>query len=150
MDKQRRTKKEMEMMESMVALYLMPNGLDPYKAYNEMIKEYLITGQQIPYYVKGIKDFIKVANKLKQKREESYNVNDKLNQFKEVLQSMTSQDFKRIYDKHKDNADKQDRIALVDVYNMIHFNEIKPEQWHLAAFERMGILDELINNSQIN
>ena len=55
----RRTKNEMQLMESDVRYYLMYNNLDAHKAHDNYIKDHLMSGQSMAYYINGIKDFLK-------------------------------------------------------------------------------------------
>ena len=76
----RRNKREMELMKNDVTFYLLENKLDPHKAHEAMIKEYLESGQPIPYYIKGIKDFIKISQQLaiELDRKEQSETNDRV------------------------------------------------------------------------
>ena len=66
----RRTKKEMEQMESDVRYYLTYNNLDAHKEYNNYIKDHLLSGQSMVYYINGIKDFIKFESIMKVEQEQ--------------------------------------------------------------------------------
>lgn len=57
----RRNKDNMEQMKDLVSYYLTFSNNDPHKAYDEYIKEHLLSGKQLPYFIKGLEDFIKVA-----------------------------------------------------------------------------------------
>ena len=61
----RRTKKELEQMESDVRYYLSYNNYNAHKAYDNYIKDYLLSGKNLPYYINGIKDFLKFESIMK-------------------------------------------------------------------------------------
>lgn len=75
----RRTKREIELMKNECTYYLLQTKLDPHKAYDLYIKEYLENGLQLEYYIKGIKDFINVSQELavKLKHKEAMKKSDK-------------------------------------------------------------------------
>ena len=60
----RRTKEELHSMQLVVSYYLNRNGNDPHESYNQLIKDYLMSGRAIPNYIKGIKDFISLSSRV--------------------------------------------------------------------------------------
>lgn len=60
----RRTKEEMQRMKSDATYYLLQVKLDPHTAHELMVKECLENNRPIPYYIKGVKDFIGVSQEL--------------------------------------------------------------------------------------
>lgn len=70
MMKQRRTKKEMNLMKYEVGYYLEMNDMDAEKAFDHMIEDILKTRQYLflPYYIKGISDFEKLAKEINEKK----------------------------------------------------------------------------------
>ena len=60
----RRNKNDMERMKSDCRYYLLQTNNKPQTAFELMVKEHLESGQSIPYYIKDIKDFIKVSQDL--------------------------------------------------------------------------------------
>ena len=57
----RRDKHDMEQMRDTVNSYLLLNDNNPHAAYNGLIKDHLLSGKNLPYYVNGLKDFIAVS-----------------------------------------------------------------------------------------
>ena len=57
----RRDKHDMEQMRDTVNSYLLLNNNNPHAAYNEYIKNHLLSGKLLPHYVNGLKDFIAVS-----------------------------------------------------------------------------------------
>jgi hypothetical protein len=57
----RRSKEDMSKMINDVNYYLIFANNDPHVAYNNYIKDYLLRGKQLPYYIKGLKDFITIS-----------------------------------------------------------------------------------------
>lgn len=64
----RRNKEEMSQMRDLVEYYLILNKYNPHVAYDNYIKEYLSDGKMLPYFIKGLKDFIKIAEEMKNKK----------------------------------------------------------------------------------
>lgn len=123
MARNRRTKRELEQMENEITSYLLQNKLDPHKAHEAMIKEYLESHQPIPYYIKGVKDFIKVSQKLavKLNRKEQMKKTDReraeqQDEIKEYIMSISKEEAKKIYRQYKDKVTHQEKIILIDVY----------------------------------
>ncbi|MDQ0255551.1 hypothetical protein J2S74_002933 [Evansella vedderi] len=61
----RRTKNDIEKMREICTEYLNKNNNEPHAAYEDMIKEHLISVKSIPSCIRGVKDFIKVSKELK-------------------------------------------------------------------------------------
>ena len=124
----RRTKQEMESMRNFVKLDLLANKNDPHKAFESMIKEYLEDGKQIPHYIKGIKDYIKMSESeemqylfnRKKKEDESNNNRIKV---ENDIKSMSIETMKTIYRTYKDKVSHYHKLNLHDVYMMIYHND---------------------------
>jgi hypothetical protein len=123
--KQRRTQTEMQYAWDEAYYFLIQNNNDPQKAYNAMIKDYLVRGKPIPYYIKGIKDFIKVSNDIKQaqiikqqQEEEKENIEIKLRQ-------ISINQWYKYWDKYKSHSNKDIRIALVNFRHALEDNDFK-------------------------
>src|SRR6185312_15708004 len=63
-NRNRRTKQDMKLMKAHVRYYLIHCNNNPHKAHEMMIKEHLESGKMIPYYMKGVKDFIETSKDL--------------------------------------------------------------------------------------
>jgi len=59
----RRTKSDMQKAANTCRLFLLADN-NPHTAYNQYIKEHLLSGQSFPYYIAGIKDFITASKVL--------------------------------------------------------------------------------------
>lgn len=62
----RRTKEELEEMQRIVQTYLLVNGNNPHKAFDALVKEHLLGAKKIPDYIKGMSDFVKESEKIKE------------------------------------------------------------------------------------
>ncbi len=128
----RRTKKDMELMESEVRYYLLQTNNDPHAAHEKMIKEYLTSNQSIPYYIKGVKDFIKVSQQLaielNRKEQMAKKDKERYEQKETIINyilSLSLEDIKTIYKQYKDNVTHSDKLNIVDVYNLIYSNDMQ-------------------------
>jgi len=86
----RRYKQDMNNMRNVVDSYLLFNNNNPHAAYNQYIKDHLLSGKTLPYFINGIKDFVNVS------RDKSNNT---------YLQTM-----KRIETKKNINQEKQELL----------------------------------------
>lgn len=127
----RRTKQDMNLMESEVRYYLLQTNNNPHLAHEKMIKEHLENAQPIPYYIKGVKDFIKVSQQLaiELNRKEQMNKKDKerYEQKETIINyilSLSLDEIKTIYKTYKDNVTHSDKLNLHEVYMMIHSNDL--------------------------
>ncbi|KOS61457.1 hypothetical protein FJQ98_16570 [Lysinibacillus agricola] len=115
----RRTKEEMFRMKNDVTYYLLQTKLDPHSAHELMIKERLENGQMIPYYIKGVKDFISTSHDLalELNREELMRKKDK-EKFKQkqdivdYVLKLSLQDIKQIYNERKNKLPKHEFLEL--------------------------------------
>jgi hypothetical protein len=121
----RRTKREMELMKNDVTFYLLENKLDPHRAHEAMIKEHLESGQPIPYYIKGVKDFIKISQQLAieldRKEKMAKRDREKAEQKETIINyilNLSKDEIKDIYKKYKDAVSHSDKLVLHDVYVM--------------------------------
>lgn len=134
----RRTKTELLQMENTCKLYLLEVKNDPHKAYDNFIKENLISG--LPYYIKGIKDFIKVSqilavelNRVDQmKKADKQRAASKEEIINKIL-SLSLEEIKSIYKEYKDKGTNADKLILVDMYHLKNNNELNKK----AIDERM-------------
>lgn len=120
----RRNKKETEEMRGLVNYYLMQNNNNPHNAYDEYIKDYLLNNMPLPYFINGLKDFIKLSqdekhNQLlmvkieKQLQEEKENQD---NYFKDMLNNITFEQVKEIWVKLKDIISDSEKQSLGYLY----------------------------------
>lgn len=115
----RRTKEEMFKMKNDVTYYLLQTKLDPHSAHELMIKEYLGSGKMIPYYIKGVKDFINVSQDLalELKKEELMRKKDK-EEFKQKqdivshILKLSLDELKQIYKESKNKIPKYEFLEL--------------------------------------
>jgi hypothetical protein len=128
----RRTKREMELMKGDVTYYLLQTNNEPHKAYDLFIKEHLESGEWLPYYIKGNKDFIQVSQELavelnrkdqmKKADKEKYESKQTIIKF---IMDTTVQEMKEIYKQYKDKVSQSDKLVLHEVYSMKFQNEYK-------------------------
>ncbi|MED1125550.1 hypothetical protein [Bacillus atrophaeus] len=131
----RRTKKEMEYMKDDVRYYLLINNNNPHKAYDNMVKDHLKSGEIIPYYIKGIKDFNSVfaelaieLNRKDQMKKRDKERFEKTESVKNFILNLTLDEIKNIYKSYKDKVSKNDKLNIHGVYMMI-FNADVQERY---------------------
>lgn len=128
----RRTKREMEKMNNFCRLYLLSNKLDPHAAYEEMVKEHLGSGQMIPYYIKGIKDFINVSQELaaelnykermKKKDQERQSEKETIINY---IMNISKEDINKIWKEYNKKVTHSEKLNIVDVHMCIHTDDMK-------------------------
>ena len=128
----RRTKNEMQRMESDVRYYLTYNNLDAHKAYDNYIKDHLLSGQSFPYYINGIKDFIKFESIMKaekkQKEEQKIREQEYQEQKKntlELIQTIPVENFMKAYRQAKEVGTEKHKMALCDMAILQKSGELK-------------------------
>ena len=128
----RRTKKEMEQMESDVRYYLSYNNLDAHKAYNNYIKDYLISGHSLPYYINGIKDFLKfetiMKTEQKQKEEQNRIKQEEQEQKKNIIEQIKSlpvNAFITAYRQAKESGTNEHKMALCDMATLQNAGDLQ-------------------------
>ncbi len=119
----RRTKREMSLMRDDAKFYLLLTNNNPHRAFEMMIKENLESGSQIPYYIKGVKDFIEASKDLalELNRTGEMRNKDRLkaeddNKVRERIASLSLAELKKIYNEHKDIVRHSDKLNLHHVY----------------------------------
>lgn len=148
----RRSKKDMELMQDDVRYYLTFNNNDAHKAHEAMIKEHLESGQMIPYYIKGVKDFIKVSQELavelnrkeqmKKKDQERFEARENTIDY---IMNLSKEEIKRIYRTYKNRVFKNEEICLVDIYMLIFSNELEKKhinQLTISTFNKIIEMDQ--------
>lgn len=127
----RRTKEEMFKMKNDVTYYLLQTRLDPHKAHELMIKEYLTSGKNIPYYIKGVKDFINVSHDLalELNKEELMRKKDK-EQYKQKqdtvshILELSLEEIKQIY---KESKNKIPKYEFLELHNLLMIKVVDGE-----------------------
>ncbi|ALS22267.1 hypothetical protein [Paenibacillus naphthalenovorans] len=128
MKRERRTKRDIENMRHECTMYLLQYKLDPHKAFEAMVKDCLISGQSIPYYIKGIKDFIRVSEELKvklsrtEKEEEKEQKENPIDKLKKITPEQYKAEIMPIF---KQQTDKEIKISLVNLWQCIDGNCFK-------------------------
>jgi hypothetical protein len=128
----RRTKKEMEQMESDVRYYLTYNNYDGHKAYDNYIKDHLMSGKSLPYYINGIKDFLKFEAIMKveqeQREQEKIKRQEEQEQKKNVIeqiQSIPVENFITAYRQAKETGTEKHKMALCDMVMLQKAGDLK-------------------------
>jgi hypothetical protein len=130
--KSRRTKNDMQRMESDVRYYLSYNNYDAQKAYNNYIKDYLLSGQRMPHYINGLKDFIKFESIMKAEQEQREQQKTREHEEKEQkkniieqIQSITVETFVEAYRKAKETGTEKHKMALCDMAMLQKAGDLK-------------------------
>jgi hypothetical protein len=130
--KVRRTKKEMEQMESDVRYYLTYNNYDGHKAYDNYIKDYLLSGNSLPYYINGIKDFLKfeaiMKAEHKQREQQQTREQEEKKQKKNIIeqiQSISVENFITAYRQAKEAGIEKHKMALCDMATLQKAGDLK-------------------------
>jgi len=155
----RRDKHDMELMRDTVNSYLLINGNNPHAAYNGYIKDHLLSGKVLPYYVNGIKDFIAVSKDNKNntylQTMEQIETKRNINQEKqELLDSLTEEDYKSkimpIFKKLDVKEYQNTRMAIVGLWYAIVEKSIQyinnSELGYIQEFLRDNNLMEVNTN----
>ena len=140
----RRTKQQLEAASRLIKLYLIDTDNDPHNAYNEYIKFYLVSGQKLPGYVKGLKDFIKISKEY-QKEYEYIQQLEQRKQDNKVLESDYAEKIKGL-------SKEQDYIKIKNAYNKAHINTGKHALCELMLLlhrKSLGNIEEY-NNWKFN
>lgn len=126
MARSRRTKNELAKMNNEVRLYLFQTGLNYHKAYDLFIKDHLENNLQMPYYIKGIKDFKAVSEELAvelNRKDQMKKVDQQRaaakDEVKQYILNLSKEDIKAIYSQYKDKVNHSDKLVIVDMYNTI-------------------------------
>lgn len=130
----RRTKSEMRQAAELCQSYLLVTNNNPYKAYDQYIKDYLLYGKILPYYISGIKDFIKASIKdfikaskqmeidLQQIRQEREREAQRKITAEENLEKIKNLDIKLVMEEFK-KAEGNRKLNLCTIANMLHFKD---------------------------
>jgi len=130
----RRNNQDMELMRDTVNSYLLLNNNNPHAAWNEYIKDHLLSGKTISYYIKGLKDFITVSKDNKNntylQTVERIEKRKSIDQEKqELLDSLTEEFYINTimpeYKKLDEKKDRNTRMAIVGLWWAINQKDIK-------------------------
>ena len=145
MKRERRNKQEIERMESDCRYYLMYNRYDAHKAYDSMIKDHLLSGNPTPYYIKGIKDFIKIAEIMKVERQEKEREKQQKEEYKEQQQNtidkilnISVESFITAYKQAKETGIEKHKMALCDMATLKYAGELKEKY---ITYYYIGLFD---------
>jgi len=140
----RRTKQQLEAASRLIKLYLADTDNDPHNAYNEYIKFYLVSGQQLPGYIKGLKDFIKVSKEY----QKEYEYKQQLEQRKQDNKILELDYAEKI----KGLTKEEDYIKVKDAYSKAQVNTGKHALCELMLLlyrKSLGNIEEY-NNWKFN
>jgi len=141
----RRTKQELLLMKSIVSKYLHKNNLDAHKAFEDMVTYYLENGSQMPYYIKSIKDFIKISKEL----QNEINIANNELELKKIYEIEKSKviDFilqcdimtlKNIYKDIKHSLNEKQKYDIMEIIMLKHNDELSEkyiEVRHINTFK---------------
>ena len=141
----RRTKQELLLMKSVVSKYLHKNNLDAHKAFEDMVTYYLENGSQMPYYIKSIKDFIKISKEL----QNEINIANNELELKKIYEIEKSKviDFilqcdimtlKNIYKDIKHSLNEKQKYDIMEIIMLKHNDELSEkyiEVRHINTFK---------------
>ena len=130
----RRNNQDMEQMRDTVNSYLLLNNNNPHTAWNEYIKDHLLAGKIMPYYIKGLKDFITVSkdNKNNTYLQAVERIETKRNidqEKQEIIDNITEDYYKDVilpvYKKLDEKKYQNTRMAIVGLWYAINQKDIK-------------------------
>jgi len=128
----RRTKKEMLLVQDECRHFLMFNGFNAHKAYDAYIKNYLMSGISLPYYIEGIKDFIKFAKIMKVEQEQKERNKQRELEQKEHDQNtidkilnLNYDDVITAYKQAKEINNDRHKMVLCDISTLLYHKELK-------------------------
>lgn len=129
MDMSRRNKYDMTLMKSEVRYYLLQTNNNYRNAYDLFVKDYLTRGETLPYYIKGMKDFLNESqvlalelNRVEQMDKKNREIQIDRNSVIDYIMNMPIDMMKAIYKTYKDNVSSNDKLILTDVY-MLKYND---------------------------
>jgi hypothetical protein len=149
--KTKRNKLAMKWMREDVTEYLQRSNNDPHQAWDLFIKEHLEAGKPLPNWIKGKKDFVKVANELQTEIERQQTEKEFKQQLKaqkenilQELKQFTNEGIKAIWKNYSNKLNKNEKIYLADLINIIYY-----QQWnslnnnHIELLIRYNMLEQL-------
>jgi len=118
----RRTKQDMQKAANTCRLFLLSDN-NPHTAYEQYIKDHMLSGQPMPYYIQGIKDFITASKLLesdilaiKKEKERSEN---QLAEKQSDMELIKSLDVKLVMQAYKTSSGNA-KLELCNLANMVH------------------------------
>ena len=137
----RRTKDDMLQMESDCRYWLTYHTIDlnPHTAYNEYIKYYLESGNRLPHYINGIKDFINISKKMKEeqirKEQQEQRKQEMKEQQEDIINKILSlpvEQFITAYRQAKETGTEKHKMALCDMAMLQKAGELKEK--HITSY----------------
>jgi len=118
----RRTKQDMAKAANTCRLYLLSDN-NPHHAYDQYIKDHLLSGRSFPYYIQGIKDFITASKLLesdimaiKAERERSKNQGNEKQTELEKIKSLSIEQVLKAYKQAEGNQ----KLELCSLSMMVY------------------------------
>lgn len=134
----RRRKIDLEMMKDDITLYLLKNDNNPHEAWNNFIKDNLMNHSAMPYYIKGIKDFIKVSKDIESKSIIEEKERTDKQQYKILkdgvinsIQSVDKDYAKILWNDYRKVVNENEKITLFEIVSMILEKEYYIDSKHI-------------------
>jgi hypothetical protein len=134
----RRNKLQMKWMREEVTEYLLKTNNDPHVAWDLFVKRHLQAGIEIPEWIHGKKDFVKVSKELEQLgfvKSEMEQKEEKRKQVMNILKQMSAKEARKLWSKFRNQLTKNEELTLVDLIMLIEFNE-----WHCIEDKHLDII----------
>jgi hypothetical protein len=124
----RRTKSEMLQATELCQSYLLVTKNDPHKAYNQYIKDHLLSSQLLPHYISGIKDFIKASKQLEldlqEIRQERERAEEHKNTMEDNIERIKTLDRKKVMEEFK-KAEGNRKLNLCTLATMLYHQDFR-------------------------
>lgn len=146
MKRKRRTKIEIEWMKQEVMEYLLKTNNDPHKAWDLYIKHHLENNILMPHYIKGIKDFLLVAEEIKEENQKQVYEEKKkleLKDYQEQLSKITIEKYKNeLYPIFKTMSNKE-KQSMVHLWSCVITRDFKMIEWgDVRVFKKYKIIND--------
>jgi hypothetical protein len=139
----RRNKLQMKWMREEVTEYLLKTNNDPHAAWDLFVKRHLQAGIEIPEWIHGKKDFVKVSKELEQIgfiKSEIEQRETQRKQAMDALKSMTEKEIKALW-RFRDQVTPNEKLMLVDLIHLAYAKDWKYiENKHLDLIIKYNIL----------
>jgi len=119
-------------------LYLIQES-NPHKAFEQYIKDHMISGQPMPYYIQGVKDFITASKVLESDilaiKAERERVENREESKQTDLDKIKLLDAMVIFQTYKIAKTNEQKMELCDLYHSVNskeFNGITESQIYMA------------------